>query len=141
MSKLRVIEGGKDGVKDITGILKLEADLVKVERSLSYKGLFVYAFHFANLGANRRAIELLDKIHQDYFLTGVYRDLYEALLSWNVYKMTPQGKEHLRQTSEFFIVFRRAMPLFRQLNFKHKYFFTLMDKNHTQIEEYTSKED
>lgn len=128
MPKLKVLPGGT--VSDLTEIRQLERKIDGREHQLSEKQLYVFAYHFARLGAKRRTEAILDRISANYFAHDVFKDLYRAMLCWNVYKNEGDKRPELQIEAEFYVIFRRSLSLFSKLNFKQKFYFIKTAKLH-----------
>lgn len=122
MSKFRVIDG--DNVTCIAArsreIKQLELEISK-KPDLVDRDLVVFAYHFMRLEHPLLAQKHLNMLNANYFDSGVYKDLSKALLAWSVSQANPLFKNQKNQaTYEFFVVLKRALPIFEQLNFTQR---------------------
>ena len=91
------------------------------------RDFFVVAYHYAISGFTAKAENALNRINPTYFNSGLYKDLYFAMLAWNVYCQGSK-REDLRKYAEFFIVVQQSMPLFVKLKFNgHAHYSAFLD--------------
>ena len=132
VSKFDVIDGSKkpENVVDINQIAYLE-DTIKLKKgNLTQRDCYTYAYHFAIAGDFARAEKYLYRLTSSYLTTGIYKDLYKALLSHAMYENAPETEHaRLQENYEFFIVVRRSIREFEKLSFMNKYSFTEMAKH------------
>lgn len=122
MSKFKVIDGA-NVVSIETKNREVRALKTKIEslKPPSNKDLIVFSYHFLRLGQKLSAQKYLCKLSDDYFKIGIYKDLFGALLSWALIQNSP--KSQITSTSrdyEFFIVVKRSLELFEEVDFPYK---------------------
>lgn len=117
MSKFRVIQGQDQENKDSN--LRFLTDEVMLRKgNMTQKELCVFSFHYCTNGNTIKAEQLLNKVQPFYFTHEIYKDLYKALLAWQMYKTNKI--DSLYKLAEYFIVIKQALPYFRHLNFRGK---------------------
>ena len=126
MSKFKVIQGSNvTSIASSTSreIREIENRFSKME-SPTDRDVVVCAYHFVRLGHLVLAQKYLNSLSSTYFETGIYKDLFQSLLSWSITQNNPQLKseEHLK-AYEYFIVVRRATEMFQDVNFTSKVAF------------------
>lgn len=122
MSKFKIIDG-----QNVTSIVNNNREIVQLELELRKKhdatdrDLVVYAYHFVRLGHLLLAQKYLNRLSTDYFDVNVYKDLSKALLAWSVVKADEkQDSRHVQATYEYFIILKRVLEMFEDVNFTTK---------------------
>ncbi len=117
MSKFKLIHGSDE--EDKTSNLRFLADEMTVRSdNLTQKELFVFAFHYCTNGNRLKAEKLLNRIQPFYFTHEIYKDLYKALLAWQMYQT--HKTDQLYKLAEHFVVVKQALPQFKNLSFRGK---------------------
>ena len=122
MSKFKVVDGQNitsiaDGAREIK---QLELEIQK-KLNPSNKDLVVYAYHFVRLHNLLLAQKYLNRLSDSYFDTEVYRDLSRALLMWVTCQSSPEiDSRPVAATYEYFIILKRSLEMFDQVNFVSK---------------------
>ena len=136
MSKFKVIDGS-----NVTSIAQSDGEIKKLEFEIqkklevTEKDLVVYAYHFVRLGNYLLAQKYLNKLSLDYWDSGVYKDLTHALLVWSLCTATNGSmSDQARGTYEYYVILKRALDMFEEVNFTSKPAFYRFKK---QIHEYT----
>ena len=115
-SKLKLILGGRprneSNSRHLMGILK------KGNTPLTHKQLVTFAYHFAINGDNISTRRFLKKIDLNYWTTGIYKDLYQALLCWSI-RDTIWNKE-TKANYEYFVIVKKCLPVFSEFEFTSK---------------------
>lgn len=122
VSKFKIIDG-----QNVSSIAERDGEIKKLEFEIQKKfepsdrDYVVYAYHFVRLGNFLLAQKYLNKLHADYFDSGVYRDLSHALLVWSLNSATggtmPTNSARIY---EYFIILKRIVETFEEVNFISK---------------------
>jgi hypothetical protein len=120
--KFKIIDG--ENVSAISGrdgeIKKLEFEIQK-KVDPTDRDFVVYAYHFVRLGNYLLAQKYLNKLDPGYFDTGVYRDLTHALLVWSLNSsMGGSMPPNSAAVYEYFVVIKRVLASFEDVNFQSK---------------------
>lgn len=123
MSKFKIIDGSN--VTSIANasreVKQLEFEIQKKATAATDRELVVYSYHFTRLGQYLLAQKYLNRLSTDYFDIDVYKDLSKALLAWSVVKSDEsQDSQPVRATYEYFIILKRAIEMFEEVNFTTK---------------------
>lgn len=138
MSKFKVIEGGGGNTKvsDITRIRKLDNYVKPIEHTLTNRGLVTYAYHYAVNNSARRAEDLLERVHPNYFNMEIYKDLYHAFYCHSASKLNPDPE--LQRQAEYIVIVKRSLELFKQLSFRGKPAFVKFYQDHMKRVKFTN---
>jgi hypothetical protein len=132
VSKFRVITGD-----NVTSIAAQAGEIKQLEFEIQRKvdptdkDYVVYAYHFTRLGHHLLAQKYLNRVSNHYFDNGIYRDLSQALLMWSVVQEVPMLKDKpgVAASYEYFIILRRAVKMFPDVEFQTKPEFTRFAKD------------
>lgn len=122
MSKFRIVDGANvtsiaEGSREIR-LLEMEIDRIP---NLTDRDKVVYAYHFLRLGNFILAQKYLNRLDSGYFDSGIFKDLFKAVLAWTVTRDNPALKtEASTKLSEYFLVVKRAVVMFEDVNFQTK---------------------
>jgi hypothetical protein len=109
-------------------IRKLVREISKNEDPTSRDHL-IYAYHFACAGLDKAAVDYLSKIPANYFYSDIFKDLYRSTLGEIRAQQSPKD-ERVNRQFEFFVIVKRGIVVFRELN------FTAKDAFETFVEEF-----
>lgn len=122
MSRFRIIDGS-----NVTSIAERDGEIKKLEFEIQKKvdptdkDLVVYAYHFVRLGNFLLAQKYLNRLHEHYFDNGVYKDLSHSLLVWSLMNATGGSmSDQARATYEYYVILKRAIEMFEEVNFVSK---------------------
>lgn len=122
MSKLKIIDGA--GVTNISAAsinreIKILEFEIENKIDATNRDHFVYAYHFVRLGHLLLAQKYLNRLSHDYFDSGIYKDLTQALLAWSVSRI---NQNYVSDPSkyEFFLVVKRSFEMLDEVTFETK---------------------
>ena len=134
---LKLING-----ENVTSIVSNNREIKQLEFEIQKKlnptdrDYVIYAYHFLRLGHTLLAQKYLNHLNQDYFDQGVYKDLAQSLLMWSLAQTDPSLKTGpVAAQYEFFVVIKRVLETFEEVNFITKPAFYRFRK---QFKEFTT---
>lgn len=103
---------------------------------LTNKEKFIFAFHFARLDHVLKSRVYLNKIDKQYFESFIFADLFQSTLGELMARTDPNNLKYSRQY-EFFLLVRKAIPLFSLIDFSSKKEFEVFCKTLAQLETFS----
>lgn len=113
-SNVRVISQREKEINDLELAIRQKPNPTDRDR-------VVFAYHFCRLQHPLKAQLQLDYLADDYFEHGIYRDLWQAMLSFSIKKTNPKlVSQNVDRAFEYFLVVRKTTVHFKDLRFKTK---------------------
>lgn len=119
MSKFKVIDGKGLDFQERTLELRQLEFMVTTTEVMTNKHRLTFAYHYARLGHPLKAVSFLNKVSEYYFDFEIFRDLFQATLGELLARQDADNGIYQRQY-EFYLIVRRSIPIFLELEFKNK---------------------